>query len=102
MLLESSGLRRVQKHQPKPIKNVSQPRQDHSATLTEKSIRKKAFSRQIQARYNSAQRLKIRSRKKSISTMGCFNSKHEEDENCLRIEDLPNEMMVEIFFKFEQ
>ena len=29
--------------------------------------------------------------------MGCFNSKHEEDENCLRIEDLPNEMMVEIF-----
>ena len=29
--------------------------------------------------------------------MGCFNSKHEEDENCFRIEDLPNEMMVEIF-----
>ena len=29
--------------------------------------------------------------------MGLFNSKHEEDENCLRIEDLPDEMMLEIF-----
>ena len=29
--------------------------------------------------------------------MGLFNSKHQEDENCLRIEDLAVEMMVEIF-----
>ena len=28
--------------------------------------------------------------------MGLFNSKHQEDENCLRIEDLPVEIMVEI------
>ena len=29
--------------------------------------------------------------------MGLFYSKYQEDENCLRIEDLPVEMMVEIF-----
>ena len=29
--------------------------------------------------------------------MGNFNSKYQEDENCLRIEDLPVEIMVEIF-----
>ena len=60
------------------------------------SIRKTAFSRQIKARYYSAQRLEIRSRKKSISIMGLFSSKQQEDENCLRIEDLPVEIMVEI------
>ena len=29
--------------------------------------------------------------------MGIFYSKYQEDENCLQIEDLPDEMMVEIF-----
>ena len=29
--------------------------------------------------------------------MGIFYSKYQEDENCLQIEDLPDEMIVEIF-----
>ena len=29
--------------------------------------------------------------------MGLFYSKYQEDENCLQIEDLPVEIMVEIF-----
>ena len=33
--------------------------------------------------------------------MGIFYSKYQEDENCLQIEDLPVEMMVEIFSYFD-
>ena len=73
---------------------VKSKRDDYITSNKLISIAKIEFSRQIKARYTTTQYSEEKSPSKTI--MGNFNSKCKEDENCLRIEDLPVEILVKI------
>ena len=80
---------------------VKSKRDDYITSNKLISIAKIEFTRQIEARYKfgtttqySLEKVHVNHILKKI--MGNFNSKYQEDENCLRIEDLPVEIMVEI------
>ena len=73
---------------------VKSKRDDYITSNKLIRIAKIEFSRQIKARYTTTQYSEEKSPSKTI--MGNFNSKCKEDENCLRIEDLPVEILVKI------
>ena len=73
---------------------VKSKRDDYITSSKLIRIAKIEFSRQIKARYTTTQYSEEKSPSKTI--MGNFNSKCKEDENCLRIEDLPVEILVKI------